>query len=272
MRIPLADEGRAVCTLKLTDLLPDAGRPVAYYPILRRLTGSTNATLLLCQLMYWHGKQADKDGWIFKRAKTSPLDEDGRLDASHQSIERETGLTYKEQKSARRQLRERGFLRERRSWIEHRIYFRLDLEALGRAWDLTAPASRSRRPGVEYQRDGSHVPSGSLIKGTYTDYTQTTTEKKTPAARSPARSLPATENAVALPATRARFSGYARSGNGASGHPAVPGGMRTHSGILAIPHRNRNDEALSTDARAANRGATAPILAGLVQPSETVRW
>ena len=52
--------------MKLTDFLQDVGRPVAYYPSMRKITGSTNATILLCQLIYWCGKQRDPNGWIYK--------------------------------------------------------------------------------------------------------------------------------------------------------------------------------------------------------------
>jgi hypothetical protein len=78
--------------LRLTDFLADAGRPVAYYPRLRELTGSISATLLLCQLIYWHGKQRDPSGWIYKR--TMPLQDDprGNVDPSNQSLANETGL------------------------------------------------------------------------------------------------------------------------------------------------------------------------------------
>jgi hypothetical protein len=120
--------------MKLTELLADAGHPVAYYPRLRELTGSTNATLLLCQMIYWHGKQRDQDGWIEKRAKVVEGDPEGALDPGNQSIEHETGLTYREQLAARRLLVAKGFLRERRSRLQHRTYFQIDLEALEHQW------------------------------------------------------------------------------------------------------------------------------------------
>jgi hypothetical protein len=121
--------------MKLTDLLANPGRPIAYYPQLRLITGSVNATLLLCQLLYWHGKQHDPNGWIVKRGRVDPDDPWGNIDALNQSIEQETGLTYKEQKVARRLLRTRGLLRERRDRLRHLMYFQLDLQAIRAAWD-----------------------------------------------------------------------------------------------------------------------------------------
>ena len=168
--------------MKLPDLLADAGRPVAYYPRLRLLTGSTNATLLLCQLIYWHGKQRDKDGWIQKRSTTVADDPEGRLEASNQSIEYETGLSYKEQKSARRQLRSRGLLQERHNRLAHEISFRINFEALEVAWCGFGERQSTDGTFGKYRWDFGDVPAGLSFKGTYTDYTETTAE-------SPAASL-----------------------------------------------------------------------------------
>ena len=73
--------------MKLSQFLTDVGRPVAYHPKLKKITGSTTATILLCQFIYWRGKESNKDGWLYK-------DSD--------EIEEETGLTYNEQKTARK--------------------------------------------------------------------------------------------------------------------------------------------------------------------------
>ena len=53
-------------TMKLSDYLVGVGRPIAYYPGLRKLTGSTNVTIFLCQFVYWTGKGDNEDGWIYK--------------------------------------------------------------------------------------------------------------------------------------------------------------------------------------------------------------
>jgi hypothetical protein len=112
------------------DLLKGIGRPVAYYPRLRDIAGSTQAALLLSQLIYWLGKEAGADGWLLKRGRLDPEDPAGTIDPSHQSIEFETGLTYKQQKVARRQLRTRGLLHEKRRRIENELFFRVDTEQL----------------------------------------------------------------------------------------------------------------------------------------------
>ncbi len=125
--------------MKVASLLHDPGHPVAYFVKLRKLCGSTNATLLCCQLLYWHGKQRDKEGWIIKRGSAAPDDPDGKRNPLNQSLEHETGLTYKEQKSARKLLKKRGLLHERQERLRHLTYFKLDLEALEAAWNKAYP-------------------------------------------------------------------------------------------------------------------------------------
>lgn len=105
--------------MKLSDYLLDVGRPVAYYPKLRRITGSTNATIFICQFIYWTGKESAGDGWIYKTSD---------------EIEDETGLSYKEQTNAREKLLAAGLLSERYARLEHQMYFKVNLEALNERW------------------------------------------------------------------------------------------------------------------------------------------
>lgn len=107
--------------MKLTDFLQDVGRPVAYYPALRRVTGSTNATIMLCQFIYWRGKEADSDGWLYKTSD---------------EIEEETGLSYGEQKTARRDLVSAGILEEHYARLDHQMRFKLNLYILNTKWGL----------------------------------------------------------------------------------------------------------------------------------------
>jgi DNA-binding transcriptional regulator GbsR (MarR family) len=107
--------------MKLSDFLQGTGRPVAYYPGLRKITGSTNATIFLCQFIYWTGKESAGDGWIYKEAT---------------EIETETGLSYNEQKTARRNLKEAGILKEQYKRLDHRMYFKVDLDALNQLWRM----------------------------------------------------------------------------------------------------------------------------------------
>jgi hypothetical protein len=105
--------------MKLSDFLTDVGRPIAYYPGLRRITGSTTATVFVCQLLYWTGKEKDGDGWIYKVSD---------------EIENETGLSYDEQKTAREKLLAAGLIEEKYARLEHRMYFKVNLETLNELW------------------------------------------------------------------------------------------------------------------------------------------
>ncbi len=94
------------------------GRPVAYYPSLARCLGGVNAALLLCQLIYWRGKGRYGDT-IYKTAD---------------ELTEETGLTYREQLTARKKLRGLGILQERYDRLRHQTYFNVDLTALDRVF------------------------------------------------------------------------------------------------------------------------------------------
>ena len=106
--------------MRLTDFLIDIGRPVAYYPQLSHITGGVKETLFLCQLLYWNGKQANKNGWIYKTQK---------------EMFEETGLSRYEQEAARRNLREKGFIKEVRKGVPAKMHYRVDLDAISKAWE-----------------------------------------------------------------------------------------------------------------------------------------
>jgi hypothetical protein len=106
--------------VKVTEFLEDVGRPVAYYPSFARMLGSVTAALFICQLIYWTGKEKGADGWIYKEAV---------------EIERETGLSWKQQKTARNILIRAGVLQERADRVRHRIYFRVKKEEFNKAWE-----------------------------------------------------------------------------------------------------------------------------------------
>ncbi|WP_175725461.1 hypothetical protein [Burkholderia ambifaria] len=97
-----------------TDYLIDLGHPVAYYPGLVKHLGSVNAVLFFSQIFYWQDKAASDLG-VYKTVE---------------EIETETGMTYREQATARKQLVERGVLVETNKRLEHRVYYRIDLDRL----------------------------------------------------------------------------------------------------------------------------------------------
>ena len=97
---------------------------VAFYPRLADLTGSVTAALLLGQCLYWTRsvtrQQPQRDGWFWKTAA---------------EWQRETGLSRREQDSARCRLRALGLLEEHRRGMPARRWFRLDLVALRQQLD-----------------------------------------------------------------------------------------------------------------------------------------
>lgn len=106
--------------MKLSDFLTDLGRPVAYYPELARALDDVKEAIFICQMAYWKGKEQDPDGWIYK---------------SSEEIERETALSYKEQRNVRAGLLAKKLLREWNSRTEHKLYFKIDWDAVNALWE-----------------------------------------------------------------------------------------------------------------------------------------
>jgi len=104
--------------MKLTNYIIDLGRVVAVYPGLRKVTGSTTATILLCQFLYWLDKTSD--GWIYKDSY---------------DLEEETGLSIYEQQTARKILVDKGILSEEYKRLDHKIAFRINQEVLNTMWE-----------------------------------------------------------------------------------------------------------------------------------------
>lgn len=89
--------------------------PIAYYAILAKVGGGVTAGVFLSQLIYWTGRGKQADGWIWK---------------SSTDMEQETGLTRREQETARRNLKERGFIDERLAGVPATVHYRVNLDAI----------------------------------------------------------------------------------------------------------------------------------------------
>ncbi|MGO2336516.1 hypothetical protein [Providencia sp.] len=100
--------------MRPSDLLLDFGRPVAYYPGLVKRFGSVNAVIFFSQIFYWQDKTESELG-VYKSAE---------------DITSETGLSYREQLTARKHLVKRGVLIETDKRLEHKIYYRIDCDQL----------------------------------------------------------------------------------------------------------------------------------------------
>ena len=106
--------------MRITDFFQDLGRPVAYYPKLTHITGGVKETVLLCQLLYWQGKQSNREGWIYK---------------TRDEIHEETGLSRTEQERARKELKRRGFIEEQLKGIPAKVHFKINIDAINEAWE-----------------------------------------------------------------------------------------------------------------------------------------
>jgi len=90
-------------------------RPIAFHPIFADLTGSVKAAIMLSQAFYWQSRN-ETGGWWFK---------------TQQAWWHETRLSRREQDSARKILRDLGFMQEKRSGVPAKLYFWVDYEAIG---------------------------------------------------------------------------------------------------------------------------------------------
>ncbi|HBQ90952.1 MAG TPA: hypothetical protein DD803_16065 [Alcaligenes faecalis] len=155
------------------------------------MVGGVNAAIFLSQLIYWDERMEDAGLGVYKTAE---------------QWEAETGLSVREQTTARRQLRDRGLITETHKRIEHKLYFKLDRDAFDR---LIAGAGEAENPekqnvdsrNAETQFGNSenantetpkapspnHPKRSSLIKTEIT--TETTEEKNTKKENLPAFSF-----------------------------------------------------------------------------------
>jgi hypothetical protein len=91
-------------------------RPIAFHRVFVTMTGSVNAALMLSQAIYWSKRTSDDDGWFYKTAV---------------EWEKETGLTRREQDTARRLLSD--VMEEKLAGMPARTYFRVTAPRL-REW------------------------------------------------------------------------------------------------------------------------------------------
>ena len=90
-------------------------RPVAYHPILAKKLGGVEVAVFVSQLLYWTGRGKLPGGWIYKTAK---------------ALEDETGLTRRNQKTARKHLIKLKILEEDLRGVPATMHYRLDMNAL----------------------------------------------------------------------------------------------------------------------------------------------
>ncbi len=93
---------------------------VAYYPNLNRITGNINATLMLCQMLYWEGKGMEElEGWQWRTVE---------------EWKEQTGLSRDQQQHARKVLVRKGLIEEDLRGFPKTVHYLLDHAALLTAW------------------------------------------------------------------------------------------------------------------------------------------
>jgi hypothetical protein len=97
----------------IIDILSE--RVVAFQRIFVRITGTINAALFLSQAMYWSGKSKSKTDWFYK---------------THSEWEEETGLTRCEQDNARKILRLKGILEEKKEGLPCKLWFKVNFDQI----------------------------------------------------------------------------------------------------------------------------------------------
>lgn len=99
--------------MNILDLLD---RPIAYHRVLATLTGSVKAAVLLSQALYWQKRAKQPDGWWYKSAD---------------EWEDETGLTRREQETARRDCAD--YLLTDLRGVPATLYWKIDEKSLSTA-------------------------------------------------------------------------------------------------------------------------------------------
>jgi hypothetical protein len=146
--------------MKLGDFLLGVGRPVAYFPAIARIVG-VKECVFLCQLIYWHDKA--EEGWIYK---------------TQEEFTEETGLSRSEQETARRNLKRTGLLEERHERLRHRMFYRVNLDALETIWNLPN-AGKSHSGMLDLDARGGENPAPAIGQTPHSSLGTETTAKTT---------------------------------------------------------------------------------------------
>jgi hypothetical protein len=130
--------------------------PIAFHRVFVKIGGGATAGLLLSQAFYWSKNRAARarDGWFYKSAA---------------EWEEETGLTRREQETARRHLRERGLLEEQIGVLKDEgrvLWFRVNIDALCAALESGSaePAPEKVSRSSQYTPEGSHESAGGVAQ------------------------------------------------------------------------------------------------------------
>jgi hypothetical protein len=126
---------------RVKNLLPN--RTVGYSPDLARIVGGATIGLFLSQLLFLSDKGANPDGWVYK---------------SEQEMGRETGLTKREQQTARRKLLSLGVIAIERRGFKFTYHFKIIWERL---YQVIQQFQRGQTVATEKVEPIQNVPAQS---------------------------------------------------------------------------------------------------------------
>jgi hypothetical protein len=124
---------------QIKDMLPN--RVVGYSPDLARIVGGATTGLFLSQLLFLSDKGANPEGWVYK---------------SEAEMGKETGLTKREQQTARRKLLALGVIAIMRGGWKNTYHFRVIWEKL---YQVIAGSQRAQNVPTEKSESVRNVPT-----------------------------------------------------------------------------------------------------------------
>jgi hypothetical protein len=124
---------------QVKDLLPN--RIVGYSPDLAKIVGGATTGLFLSQLLFLSDKGHNPEGWVYK---------------SEQEMGKETGLTKREQQTARRKLLALGVIAIMRGGFRNTYHFKVIWEKL---YQVIAGIKRPQNDATEKTESGQNVPT-----------------------------------------------------------------------------------------------------------------
>jgi hypothetical protein len=130
---------------QIKDMLPN--RVVGYSPDLARVVGGATTGLFLSQLLFLSDKGANPDGWVYK---------------SEAEMGRETGLTKREQQTARRKLLALGVIAIMRGGWKNTYHFKILWEKL---YQVIAGAQQALPTALPAGRQGRQAQIVATEKG-----------------------------------------------------------------------------------------------------------
>ena len=101
--------------MEAINILEQAGKPLSYYPELAKKLNSVKDAVFLSYLIKVQKNGKNQDGWVCKMLA---------------EIYEDTGLSKWEQKTARKNLKSLGILKEKYAGLPRKLHFKVDLEKL----------------------------------------------------------------------------------------------------------------------------------------------